>query len=135
MPNSPDPGVVQRFCLMIFSSLHGRVRSRLKECLDSGFVPDWMTKGRTDLLQKNKSKVNIGSNYRPITCLPLIWKLLSDVIANQIYGHLDQQKLLQEEEKGRRKKSRGTNDLLYLDRAVIREGKPRKNNLSPLVFV
>ena len=40
-----------------------------------------------------------------------MWKLLF-VIADQIYGHLDQQKLLPEEQKECRKRSRGTNDLL-----------------------
>ena len=59
-----------------------------------------------------------------------MWELLSGVIADQIYGHLDQQKLLPEELKGCRKRSRGTNDLLYIDRAVIREVKPRKKNLG-----
>ena len=104
--------------------------SKLKVCLDSGFVPSWLTKGRTALLQKDKSKDNMASNYRPITCLPLMWKLLSGVIADQIYGHFDQQKLLPEEQKGCRKISRGTNDLLYIDRAVIREVKSRKKNLA-----
>ena len=78
-----------------------------------------MVGGRTALLQKNKRKGNITSNYRPITRLPLMWKLLSGVIPDQIYGHLDQQKLLPEEQKECRKRSRGTNDLLYIDRAVI----------------
>ena len=123
MPNWKSPGrdLVQGFWLKNFSSLHGRVRSQLKECLDSGFVPSWLTRGRTALLQKDKSKGNIASNYRPITCLPLMWKLLSGVIADQIYGHLDQQKLLPEEQKGCRKRSRGTNDLLYIDKAVIKD--------------
>ena len=70
-------------------------------------VPSWLTKGRTALLQKDKSKGNIASNYRPIICLPLMWKLLSGVIENQIYGYLDQQKLLPEEQKGCGKISRG----------------------------
>ena len=81
--------LVQGFWLKNFSSLHGRVRSQLKECLDSGFVPSWLTRGRTALLQKDKTKSNIASNYRPITCLPLMWKLLLGVIADQIYGHLE----------------------------------------------
>ena len=59
-----------------------------------------------------------------------MWKLLSGVIADQIYGHLDQQKLLPEEQKGCRKRSKGTNDLLYIDKAVIREVKSRKKNLA-----
>ena len=137
MPNwkSPGPDLIQGFCLKNFSSLHETVRSQLKECLGSGFVHGWLTKGKTALLQKDKSKDNIASNYRPITYLTLMWKLLSDVIADQIYGHLDQQKLLSDEQEGCRKRSMGTNDLLYTDRAAIREGKPRKKNLSPLVFV
>ena len=56
-------------------------------------------------------------------------KLLFGVVADQIYGHQDQQKLLPKEQKGCRKRSRGINDLLYIDRAVITEVKPRKNNL------
>ena len=41
MPNwkSPGPDLVQGFWLKNFRSLHGRVRSQLKESLDNGFVP------------------------------------------------------------------------------------------------
>ena len=132
MPNWKSPGLdlVQGFWIKNFSSLHGRVRSQIKECLGSDIAPSWLTKGRTALVQKHKSKGNIASNFRPITCLPLMWKLLSGVIADQIYGDLDQQKLLPEEQKGCRKRSRETNDLLYIDTAVIREVKSRKNNLA-----
>ena len=70
---------------------------------DSGFVPSWLTKGRTALLQKDKSKGDIASNYRPITCLPLVWKLMTGEIADQIYGHLDQKKLLPEEQRMKEK--------------------------------
>ena len=96
---SPGVGLVQVFWLKNFSSLHERVRLQLKECLDSGFVPSWLTRGRSSLLQKDKSKGNVASNYRPITCLPLMWKLLTGVNADQIYAHLDQKKLLAEEQK------------------------------------
>ena len=78
--------------------MHERVRLQPKEGLDSGFVPSWLTRGRTSLLQKDKSKGNVESNYRPITCLPM-WKLLTGVIADQMYAHLDQEKLLPEEQK------------------------------------
>ena len=132
MPNwkSPGPDLVQGFWLKSFSSLHERARLQLKECLDSGFVASWLTRGRTSLLQKDKSKGNVASNYRPITCLPLKWKLLTGVIADRIDAHLDQEKLLAEEQKGNRKGSRGTNDLLYIDRAVIKEVKSRIKNLE-----
>ena len=57
-------------------------------------------------------------------------KLLTGVIADQIYAHLDQKKLLPEEQKRCRKSSRGTNDLLYIDRAEIKEVKSRNKNLA-----
>ena len=98
--------------------------------LSSGFVPSWLTRGRTLLFQKDKSKGKVASDYRPITCLPIMWKLLTGVTADQIYAHLDQEKLLPEEQKGWRKGSRGTNDLLYIDRAVIKEVKSRNKNLA-----
>ena len=55
---------------------------------------------------------------------------MSGVTADQIYGHLARQKFLPEEEKGCRKRSRWTNDLLCIDRSVIREVKSRKKNLA-----
>ena len=64
-------------------------------------------------MQKDKRKSNTGSNYRPKSCLSLMWKLLLHVIAYQIYKHVDQQKLLPEEQQECRKRSGGTNDLLY----------------------
>ena len=70
MPNwkSSAPDLFQGFCLKYFSSLRKRVRLQLKECLDSWFVPcSWLTRGRTSLLQKDKSKGNVASNYKPIT--------------------------------------------------------------------
>ena len=51
-------------------------------------------------------------------------------VADQIYGHLDQQRLLPEEQKRCRKGSRGTNDLLYIDRALIKEVKSRNKNFA-----
>ena len=128
MPNwkSPGPDLAQGLWLKNFSSLYERVRLQLKECLDSGFVPSWLTTGKTSLLQKDKSKGNVGINYRLITCLPLMWKLLTGVIADQIYAHLDQEKLLLEKQKGCRKGSRGTNDKEV--KWEIKSRQPGKNS-------
>ena len=62
-------------------------------------MPSWLIRGRTSLLQKDKSRGNVASNYRPITCLASMWKLLIGVIADQIYAHLDQEKLYQKSRK------------------------------------
>ena len=31
---------------------------------------------------------NAAENYRPITCLPLMWKLLTGMIAEEMYNSL-----------------------------------------------
>ena len=59
-----------------------------------------------------------------------MWKLLTGVITDQIYAHLDHEQLLPEEQKGCRKGFKGTNDLLYIHRAVIKEVKSRNKNLA-----
>ena len=59
---------------------------RLKECLDSGLVPSCLARERTPLLKKDKRKCNVANNYRPLTCFPIMWKLLTDAIVDQIYA-------------------------------------------------
>ena len=59
-----------------------------------------------------------------------MWRFLSGVAADQIYRHLDQQKLFPEEHKICSKRSRGINNLLYIGRAAIRKVKAGKENLA-----
>ena len=102
----------------------------LRECLDSGEVSDWLAKGRTVPAQKDKAKENIASNYPPITCLPLVWKLLTSILADEIYDYLEKNMLLPEDQKRCRRKCKGTGDLLFIDKMILREVRMRKKNLA-----
>ena len=132
MPNwkSPGPDFVQGFWLKNFTSLHRRMTEQLSKCLEEGDIPNWMTEGRTVLIMKDKNKGTIASNYRPITCLPLMWKLLTGLIAEEMYEFLEKNDLLPQEQKGGRKKCRGTADQLYIDQMVLKEVKRRKRNVA-----
>ena len=55
---------------------------------------------------------------------------MTGVIADQIYAHLNQEKLLREEQNRCKKGFRGSNDLLYIDRTIIKEVKSRNKNLA-----
>ena len=123
------PDLVHGYWLREFTKLHGSISMQLDECMTTGKVPSWMTKGRTCLMLKDKSKGNIVSNYRPITCLPLMWKLLTGIIAEEIYQHLQEKHLLPDEKKGCRRNSRGTKDKLMIDKMVLRNCKRRITNL------
>ena len=104
--------------------------TQLNKCLVAGDVPDWMTRGRTVLIQKDVTKGNIASNYRPITCLPLMWKILRSIIAEKVYTSLKDRELLPEEQKGCRRGSRGTNDLLFIYKKILREVKAKGKNIA-----
>ena len=74
MPNwrAPGPDNVQDCLLKNLTLLYDKLVVYLQECLDSGVVPDGLTKGRKMFIQNYKAKGNISSNYRPMTCLPLV---------------------------------------------------------------
>ena len=48
-----------------------------------------------------------------------MWKLLTGIIAEDAYWYLDDWKLLPEEQKGARKRSRGTHNLLFIDKIIM----------------
>ena len=86
-------------------------------------IPEWMGTARTVLIMKDKEKGPVVENCRPITCLPRTWKLLTSIISEEIYEHLDKNRVLPVEQKGCRKSSRGTKDQLLIDKMVLRNCK------------
>ena len=116
-----------------FRSMQKPLRKHLEQCLEG--TSNWMTKGRTGLVQKDKKKGNAANNYRPITCLPLLclpilWKLLTGVIPNDLYDYLESHSMPPEEQRGCRRRRTSTHDLLYIDRMVLNEVRQRKKGLS-----
>ena len=81
------------------------------------------------LVMKDKDQGAIVTNFRPITCLPVMWKLLTGVLTDKMYEHLENEQQLPEEQKGCRKNSRGTKDQLSIDKMIITDCKRRKTGL------
>ena len=127
---APGPDGIRGFWFKKFLSLHEPITTSLQQCMATGVIPAWMVKGRTVLIQKDPAEGTVASNYRPIACLPLMWKLLTGIFADKIYDHLQGNNLLPDEQKGCRRRSRGTKDQLLIDKAVLREAKLKKRNLS-----
>ena len=86
------------------------------------------------LIQKDKTKGNIASNYWLITCLPLVWKLLTGILADEIYDYLEKKMLLPEEQKWYRRNCKGRSDLLFIDKMILRKERMRKKNL-PIAWI
>ena len=56
-----------------------------------------------------------------------MWKILTGILANEMYEFLDKNNIFPEEQKGCKRKSRGTKDQLLIDKAVLKDCKVRKN--------
>jgi Reverse transcriptase (RNA-dependent DNA polymerase) len=125
---APGPDEVHGFWLKKLTSLHEPMAKLLEESLEKG-CPSWMTQGRTVLLQKDKAKGSAVDNYRPITCLPTMWKLLSGILNDEIRSHLEENGIIPREQKGCRPNCRGTKDHLLTDKAIVKNCKRRKTNL------
>ena len=56
-----------------------------------------MTKGKTTLIPKEPFKGTTSNDYRSIKCLPMMWKILTAQIKEEIYGSLTSCGLFPEE--------------------------------------
>ena len=58
-----------------------------------------------------------------------MWKLLTGILAEEVYTHLERKNLFPDEQKGCRRNSRGTKDQLMIDKMVLKNCKKRLTNL------
>ena len=63
-------------------------------------------------------------------CFPMMWKILTAQIREKIYNSLISYGIFPEEQKGCRKRTRGTEELLYIDKHILIESKARSKNLA-----
>ena len=127
---SPNPDGVQGYWKKKLSNLHGNIALQLDRCLQENDVPSWMVTGKTLLCVKELEKGNAVANFRPITCLPLLWKLLTGILAEELYEHLENTNILPWEQKGCRKGSQGTKDQLLIDKMIVKNCKKRLTSLA-----
>ncbi|CAB4019720.1 Hypothetical predicted protein [Paramuricea clavata] len=106
-----------------------QIAEQLDEILNGkAELPQWITYGRTVLCLKDPSRGNAVDNFRPISCLPLMWKLMTGVIAESMYTFLEINDVLLNEQKGCRRKTRGTKDQLIKTGAEIKTEWQKQNH-------
>ena len=125
------PDGVQGFWIKKLTNCHKRISEQFGVLVNGQEdIPEWLTTGRTVLCLKDRSKGNAVDNYRPISCLPLMWKLLTGILADSMYNFLEQNNIFPVEQKGCKRDSRGTKDQLIIDKTVLKDCKRRKTNLG-----
>ena len=97
---SPGPDRLPNFWIKQIKSPHKPMVKVYSEIIkDPKQTPDWLVEGATKLLPKKKETC-IPKNYRPIACLLTTFKILTSVITNRLYSHLEKEAIMTQEQRG-----------------------------------
>ena len=110
---------ITNFWLHKFPCTHDLLVNLLSEIMrNPENTPDWLPKGLTYLIPKSKETSNT-KNYRPITCLSTIYKLLTSILAERAYSFVESNDIIPTEQKGCKRGSYGCKDQLLINRMII----------------
>ena len=126
---APGPDKIQSFWYKKMHPIHKYLTTEYIKLLGGEEFPPWLAKGCTYLIPKNKETAN-PKNFRPITCLNIMYKIYTALMAGKTYKYLESAELLPIEQKGCRKGANGCLDQLLISKTAIEDCKRRKKNLS-----
>jgi hypothetical protein len=83
--NWKAPGIYQipNFLHKQLTATHKHIAAIFNKLIDEDSIPEWLTAGVTYLTPKNENTEN-PKNYRPVTCLPTTYKLITSVISRHM---------------------------------------------------
>jgi hypothetical protein len=78
--NWKDPGrdQIPNFCLKQLTATHKHIAAIFNKLVEDS-IPGWLAAGVIYLIPKNENTEN-PKNYRPVTCLPMTYKLITSII-------------------------------------------------------
>ena len=92
-------------------------------------LPQWLVEGVTVLLPKKKGGCLKPSDYRPIACLNVQYKMFTSAVSRQLYGYLEEHRLLPWAQRAIHKGRDGCLDALMTDRMVIEDSRMYNGDL------
>ena len=127
---SPGPDKLPNFWIKQFTSLHTSMAKAYSQIMqDPSLTLEWLVEGTTNLLPK-KEETWIPKIYRPIACLPTTFKILTSVITDRLYNHLEKELIMTPEQRGGRKDCYGCKDQLMINNAILENCNKKNKNLS-----
>ena len=111
--SGPDkiPAKLLKMCAIIIAHPLSKL---FNKSLQSGYFPSSWKKACVTPIFKRKGSSSNPTNYRPISLLPNLSKLLEKLVFNKIYEHINENSLLTEKQSGYRPGHSTQIQLLYL---------------------
>lgn len=127
---SPGTDQIQNFWYKQFTSTHKYLTIQINWVIENPQqMPQFLTYGKTYIQPKNRKTEN-PANYRPITCLQTLYKIITAAICKKIDKHLQEYNIMTEEQKGCRKNSQGCKEQLIIDSIIMKQTEKQQRNLQ-----
>ena len=129
--NWKSPGIdkIPNFWLNTLDSIHENITNFYNRAITNPETNlQWFTPGITYLLPKSK-EFNIPKNYRPITCLSTMYKILTSIVTEGTYNFLDTNNILPLEQKGCKKGTYGCKDQFLINKMLLENSRTCHRNL------
>lgn len=128
--SAPGPDKLQNYWWKHLTSSHKTLSRLLQGTLeDPTTTPDFFTLGVTHLLPKD-GDLQDPKNYRPITCLSAVYKILTSVLTRYISQYLRNNNLMAREQNGGRVRTKGSKELLVIDTILTKQARRKSRNIS-----
>ncbi|XP_050679442.1 uncharacterized protein LOC126975555 [Leptidea sinapis] len=128
--NWKSPGIdkIHNFWYKKLFSLHKIMAKNITDIIGKQKIPDFIATGITYMLPKLQISP-LPSQYRPITCLPTIYKILTLAITTKINKHVEHYNIIAEEQKGCRRGHMGCKEQLIIDSTIHKHATSKNRNL------
>ena len=110
-------------------SVHKVLHGAINRSFENSTCEEWETLGRTILFPKKGKDASKPESYRPITCLLIIYKIRSALIANRLNKHIHDNNLWPFEQFGTLGRTQGSKEALLLDSMIAEEVRLYKRNI------
>jgi len=122
---TPGRDQIPIFWFNQLTATHGHIAAMFNKLIEEDQIPEWLTAVVTFLIPKNENNEN-PKNYRPVTCLPTMYKLIMSVTSRHMQKYMDDENLIPNEQKRFYRGSKGCEYQLLISKAIIQECKCRK---------
>lgn len=127
---APGPDGLHNYWIKKLSRTHQQLTILINDVLqDPEKMPPFLTQGSTMLIPKDQENTQDPTKYRPITCLPTLYKVITSCITHRIYDHCEKNQIIAEQQKGCIKEAMGCKELLIVDSVISNQAFKQSRNL------
>ena len=118
---APGRDQIPNFWFKQLTATHRHIAAIFNKLIEEDQIPEWLN----FLIPTNENTEN-PKNYRPVTCLPTMYKLISSVISRRMQKYRGDKNLIPKEQIGCYRGSKGCKDQLLISKTILQECKRRK---------